>query len=119
MPPSGGIFHFTMTPDWYTAAYARAPGAVPEATLRSVDAARGFNPVDFIDRISPTPLLMQVAERDSGTPTDLALTANARALEPKALRIVPGAGHFDVYERDFNGTAQAAIGWFQRRLALR
>ncbi len=113
---SDAIYRSQDAVDWYTAAYARAPGAVPEVTLRSVEAARGYNPADFIDRISPTPLLMQVAEHDSVTPTVLARAAYARALEPKALRIVPGAGHFDVYERDFDGASRAAIDWFQRYL---
>lgn len=116
---SNAIYRSQEAVDWYTAAYARAPGAVPEVTLRSVEAARGYNPVDFIDRVSPTALLMQAAEHDRVTPTDLALSAYARALEPKALRIVPGAGHFDVYERDFDSTSQAAINWFQRYLGVR
>lgn len=113
---SGAVYRSQEAVDWYTAAYQRAPGAVPEVTLRSIEAARGYNPVDFIERISPTPLLMQVAEKDSVTPTDLALTAYARALEPKALRIVPGAGHFDVYERDFDSVSKAATAWFRRYL---
>ena len=39
---------------------------------------------------------MTVAENDCLTPTDLALKAYARALEPKELHILPG-GHFDGY----------------------
>ncbi len=113
---SGAVYRSQEAVDWYTAAYQRAPGAVPEVTLRSIEAARGYNPADFIERISPTPLLMQVAEKDSVTPTDLALTAYARALEPKALRILPGAGHFDVYERHFDSVSTAATEWFQRYL---
>lgn len=116
---SGAIYRSQDAVDWYTAAYERAPDAVPEVTLRSIEASRGYNPADFIERISPTPLLMQVAEKDSVTPTDLALAAYARALEPKSLRIVPGAGHFDVYERDFESVSKAAAEWFQRHLLLR
>lgn len=113
---SGAIYRSQEAVDWYTAAYMRAPGAVPEVTLRSVEAARGYNPADFIERVSPTPLLMQVAEKDSVTPTDLALTAYAKALEPKALRIIRGAGHFDVYERNFDEVSSAAIEWFIRHI---
>jgi fermentation-respiration switch protein FrsA (DUF1100 family) len=39
---------------------------------------------------------MTVAENDVLTPTDLALEAYSRALEPKQLHILPG-GHFDGY----------------------
>lgn len=113
---SGAIYRSQDAVDWYTAAYKKASNAVPEVTLRSVEAARGYNPADFIDRVSPTPLLMQVAEKDSVTPTDLALTAYAKALEPKALRIVKGAGHFDVYERNFDEVSVAALDWFIRHL---
>lgn len=57
---------------------------------------RGFNPSAHIHHISPTPLLMTVAANDVLTPTDLALEAYSRALEPKRLHILPG-GHFDGY----------------------
>ena len=39
---------------------------------------------------------MTVAENDVLTPTDIALDAYSRALEPKRLHILPG-GHFDAY----------------------
>jgi uncharacterized protein len=118
---SGAVYRSQEKVDWHTAAYQCAPRTVPEVTLRSVEAARGYNPGDFIERISPIPLLMQVAEKDSVTPTDLALTAYARALEPKALRIVPGAGagHVDVYERDFESISTTAAEWFRRYLVDR
>jgi len=41
-------------------------------------------------------LLMTVARNDVLTPTDLAIAAYARALEPKELHILPG-GHFEGY----------------------
>lgn len=50
----------------------------------------------MISRISPTPLLMTVAQNDVLTPTDIALEAYSRAREPKQLNILPG-GHFDGY----------------------
>lgn len=39
---------------------------------------------------------MTVAKNDVLTPTDLALEAYSRALEPKKLHMLPG-GHFDAY----------------------
>lgn len=65
-------------------------------TCNSIEALRGQDCSALIDRIAPTPLLMTVAENDVLTPTDLALAAYARALEPKELHILPG-GHFDGY----------------------
>lgn len=113
---SDAVYRSQEAIDWYTAAYRYAPGARPEITLRSVEHARAYNPGDYVSRISPTPLLMQVAERDDITPTDLALEAYSRALEPKSLRIIPGAGHFDVYIRDFEPASVAALQWFERYL---
>ncbi|KAL4888402.1 Alpha/Beta hydrolase protein [Aspergillus ambiguus] len=67
-----------------------------EITLKSLEAARAYNPAAYIHRISPTPLLLTVAENDVVTPTDMALEAYSRAREPKKLHIFPG-GHFDAY----------------------
>lgn len=61
-----------------------------------MEALREYNPSAHIHHISPTPLLMTVAENDVLTPTDLALEAYSRALEPKQLHIIPG-GHFGAY----------------------
>jgi fermentation-respiration switch protein FrsA (DUF1100 family) len=57
---------------------------------------RGNEPAHHIHHISPTPLLMTVAENDILTPTDIAIAAYMRALEPKQLNMLPG-GHFDGY----------------------
>jgi len=65
-------------------------------TIRSVEELRAYEPATHIHHISPTPLLMTVARNDVLTPTDLAIAAYARALEPKELHILPG-GHFEGY----------------------
>lgn len=69
-------------------------------TVRTVEELRAYEPAAHIHHIAPTPLLMTVAQHDGLTPTDLALAAYARALEPKQLQIVPG-GHFDCYSGPF------------------
>jgi fermentation-respiration switch protein FrsA (DUF1100 family) len=61
-----------------------------KCTVRSVEMLRANDASAHIHRISPTPLLMSVAEH-------LALEAYSRAREPKQLQILPGAGHFDGY----------------------
>jgi len=67
-----------------------------EITLRTLEACRAYDPSLFITRISPTPLLMLIAKKDGVTPTDLALSAYARANEPKQFVLLEG-GHFDAY----------------------
>ena len=62
-----------------------APARKNEVTLRSAEMLREYEPGSYIERISPTPLLMIVGNRDVLTATDLALQAYNRALEPKKL----------------------------------
>lgn len=107
------------TPDswqWFTeTGRTRAPAWRNEVTLRSVEMLMEYEPWVYIDRIAPTPLLMVVATNDVLTPTDLALEAYNRALEPKKLVILPG-GHFDAYTTDFQLAAGAARDWFVQHL---
>jgi uncharacterized protein len=86
-----------------------------EITVQSVRRARMYEPGRWIDRISPTPLLMIVARNDTTAPTDLALSAYERALEPKSLVIIRG-GHYAPYLEAFQDAADAAVQWFSRHL---
>jgi fermentation-respiration switch protein FrsA (DUF1100 family) len=93
------------------------PGAWEnQVTLRSTRAARMYEPGAWISRVSPTPLLLVVADHDTVTVTDLALAAYERALQPKDLVLLPG-GHFDPYLSRFEESSAAARDWFRRHLA--
>jgi fermentation-respiration switch protein FrsA (DUF1100 family) len=99
------------TPDSYTFfnGWAQKSNWKNEVTLRSLEAFRAWDPSAHIHHISPTPLLMTVADNDVLTPTDIALEAYSRAREPKELHIIPG-GHFDGYSGsnfEKNSTKQA------------
>jgi len=87
-----------------------------EVTMRSTRLARMYEPGVWVHRVSPTPLLMIVASRDTITLTDLALAAYEQALEPKKLAIIPG-GHFDPYLSGFDAACGAAVDWFRHHLA--
>jgi uncharacterized protein len=65
--------------------------------------------------VSPTPLLMIVAAHDTTAPTDLALQAYERALEPKSLVILDG-GHYSPYLDQYPDASKAAVDWFQAHL---
>ncbi|RDK11685.1 alpha/beta hydrolase [Cupriavidus lacunae] len=84
-------------------------------TLRSVRWARMYSPGEFIDRVSPTPLLMLIAERDHIAVTDLALKAYQQALEPKRLVLLKG-GHFDPYLSGLASASREAVDWFTKHL---
>jgi len=86
-----------------------------KVTVRSTRWARMYAPGDFIERVSPTPLLMVVADHDPITIAELALRAYQRALEPKRLVIVKG-GHFDPYLGEFETASRAAVDWFKAHL---
>jgi hypothetical protein len=107
------------TPDswqWFTeAGRTCAPSWHNEVTLRSVELLGEYNPIDYIAQISPTPLLLMPGENDVLTPTHLALAAYERAREPKKLQLLPG-GHFDAYDKGFEVSSTAALGWFRQHL---
>ena len=84
-------------------------------TLSSLAWSAEYEPGAHIERISPTPLLMIVASHDTVTPTDLALRAYERALEPKRLVLLPG-DHFVPYVSAFDAASSAAVDWFRTHM---
>jgi fermentation-respiration switch protein FrsA (DUF1100 family) len=111
-----GIYNGTDAVAYWTSAATVAPSWRNTVTLRSLELASEYEPGMLIDRIGPTPLLMIVADRDDVTPTDLALAAFNRAVEPKRLRLIPG-GHFDPYINQFETASSEALAWFIAHLA--
>ncbi len=110
-----GIYGSDDAQAFYSAAWTLAEGWDNRVTLRSSELASEYEPGAWIDRVSPTPLLMVVAEHDTVTPTDLALAAYERALEPKRLCLLPG-GHFDPYTTHAGRAIAAARDWFVQHL---
>jgi uncharacterized protein len=107
------------TPDswtWFTeTAKLRAPSWRNEVTLRTVEMLGEYEPGSYIARISPTPLLMVVAQHDHLAIAGLAIDAYEHAREPKRLEILPG-GHFDAYVEGFEGASVPARDWFVQHL---
>jgi fermentation-respiration switch protein FrsA (DUF1100 family) len=103
--------------EWFTeTGRSIAPNWLNEVSLESMEKFLEYSPAANIHRISPTPLLMVVAGNDTLTPTDLAVAAYERALQPKSLVITSGA-HFDAYtEPGLSETAIPAVQWFERHL---
>ncbi len=92
-----------------------APRWRNEITLRSLELVGEYEPITYVARISPTPLLMIVARDDLSSSPELALEAYAAAREPKRLTLLDG-GHFDVYGSGFDASAEAAAAWFTANL---
>lgn len=101
--------------DWFLGNAERAPAWRNEVTLRSVEMLAEYEPGTWIERISPTPMLMLVASHDTLAHTDIALEAWGRALEPKRLELMEG-GHFCAYGADFDRSSDAARTFFATHL---
>lgn len=84
-------------------------------TFRSLDLVRTYEPRSFIEAISPTPLMMIVADRDTTNPVEWQLEAFASAGEPKRLVRLP-CRHYDVYMDSLKQAAGAATEWFNQHL---
>lgn len=104
--------------EWFTSTgESIAPNWRNEVSLESMEAFLEYDPAGSIQLISPTPLLMVVAEKDTLTPTDMAIAAYERALEPKKLVIMEDGKHFDAYtEPGLSQSAPPAVEWFERHL---
>ena len=109
------------TPDsweWFTqTGNDRAPAWRNEVTLRTVEMLGEYEPGTYLPYVSPTPLLMLVAEGDHLTPSELAIAAFDTAHQPKELIIMPG-GHFDAYVTGFEASSGPARDWFRRHLTV-
>ncbi|MBV9415791.1 MAG: hypothetical protein JO363_12490 [Solirubrobacterales bacterium] len=77
-----------------------------------------YEPATYLAWISPTPLLMCVAEDDVLTPTDIAIAGYATANKPKKLIIMP-SGHFNAYIDGFDLAAATAAQLFSEQLINR
>lgn len=74
-------------------------------------------PIRWVDRIAPRPLLIIHAERDPYVSTDDARRLYERAGEPKELWIAPGAGHRQVDEKYPDEYRKRVLAFFDRHLA--
>jgi len=86
-----------------------------KVTLRSLDLRLEYEAMPFVARVSPTPLLMIIADNDTITPTDIALRAFEQALEPKKIVLLQG-DHYIPYLEAFDRSSGAARDWFAQYL---
>lgn len=84
-------------------------------TFRSLDLVRTYEPHSFVKAVSPTPLLMIVADEDATNPVEWQLETFASAGEPKELLRLP-CGHYGAYTDRQPEAAEAAAEWFREYL---
>jgi len=109
------------TPDsyaWFMGTRSNAANWVDTTTAESIARMLEYQPVGFIDLISPKPLLIVAGTADALIPIEQVRAAFARAGEPKKLVEFEG-GHYDLFPggRFHELAVSEAIGWF--RTALR
>jgi len=94
----------------------RQPNWRNQVTLESLEKMREFDPASMIQMISPTALLFIVAEKDCFFPPDSVKAIYGRAMEPKAMSVLP-VKHFEMYTEPWlTKSATMAIDWFKRYL---
>jgi len=102
--------------EWFTlTGRERAPSWRNEVTLRSVEMFSEYEPGSYLPYISPTPLLLVVAQDDHLVPAELSIAAFESAHQPKKLAIVPG-GHFDAYVAAFDHVSRLERDWLVEQL---
>jgi fermentation-respiration switch protein FrsA (DUF1100 family) len=94
-----------------------APNWCNQVSIESLEKMLEYDVTAAMQRLSPTPLRMILAEKDELIPIDLARNAYEHASEPKDLLILP-CGHFDVYHKEpwFSKASGAAVEWFREHL---
>ncbi len=106
--------------EFYTEAQRTvAPNWANQVTMESLEKFSEYNPTGPIHLISPTPLLMILAEQDQIIPAALATAAFELAEKPKQLLVLP-CQHTDVYNVE-PWLSQSAdtrpTSWFTTHLA--
>ncbi len=88
-----------------------------QVTIESLEKMREFDPVSMVHMISPTPLLLIVAEKDSFASPAIAKVIYEKAKEPKAMKTFPVL-HFEMYREPWISKAAAeAINWYEHYLS--
>lgn len=88
------------------------------ATLQGMIATALHEPMAFIHRIAPTPLLMLLGDSDKTISPKLQLQAFEKALEPKTLHILKGKGHYEpYYGPTFEENVEVQVGWLKKLFA--
>lgn len=100
--------------EYYFTPRGQHPRQENRYTLASAGRLINFFPFEQIETIAPRPLLLIVGEKAESR--YYADEAFAKAVEPKELFVVPGAGHIDLYDQpEFMAVSMAKLDSFFKR----
>lgn len=88
--------------------------SAPARGLAALLVSGGYDPIDVVGRISPRPLLVIAAERDSICAPQLGRELYEAAGEPKEFWLVPGAGHLAILESAGEELEQRVLEFLER-----
>jgi pimeloyl-ACP methyl ester carboxylesterase len=109
-----GIQHIALVGHSFGGAVAiQAAAAWPGASAVATLACQSFG-TSAADRIAPRPLLLVHGDQDNVLPPECSAYIYERALDPKELMILPGAGH--CFEETVPELQDLLLRWLQRVL---
>ncbi|KWV48580.1 peptidase S15 [Bradyrhizobium macuxiense] len=97
--------------DWSMKTAAISPTWRNEVTVRSLELTFSFEPIAYIHRVAPRPLMLIGAEQDNLMPIEATRQALERVNGPKEF-VSLACGHFAPYTECFDQSASAACRWF-------
>ncbi len=83
--------------DYYLTPRGAHPNARNRFTVTSPGLHMAYYPLEHMERVSPRPVLLIAGER--AETRKFSEAAYAKAQQPKELLVIPGASHFDLYDK--------------------
>ncbi len=111
-----------LLPDRQSAELAAAarknnPNAINTLPLEFIDETLQFHPEWVVDKIAPRPILFIATDDDRLVPPEESVSLYDKAGEPKALVMLKGYGHYEVYtEPAFSEVMRPTLAWFDKYL---
>lgn len=102
--------------EWCMRVAKAAPNWKNEVTIRSLESMFTFEPMAYVDRITPRAFLLIGCEEDDLIPISLTREAFNRARCQNKDLVVFSAGHYSCYDDAFFQTAEASLNWFATHL---
>lgn len=100
-----------------SAARKANPNAINTLPLDYIDETLEFHAEWVVDKIAPRPVLFITTDDDRTVPPDESEALYAKAGEPKALVVLKGYGHYEVYaEPAFSEVMGATLDWLGQHL---
>lgn len=104
--------------EWCMRVAKVAPNWRNEVTVRSLESTFSFEPMAYIDRITPQSFLLIGCEKDELIPIELTREAFKRTRCPNKHLVVLPTGHYSCYDESFFEIAELSLNWFVAHLRL-